>query len=421
MTATHIAPADRPRQIELVPQLIGHVVALKDNPAYPLHKDRIVRYMVDRWKSAECFAVLDELCGIHGIGSSMFPEIPSIKLFGDDFRDDDVLHVEIEWLGTDGVQVVIAYHKEAHARMVLEREAAIAEAREKRALLYPTLQSVLSAYKALRRSAWTPVFDDGASDKGTRYYGLPWMPADTEWPTNEDGRPLTFIMQIDIASLPGSMRDRVGDAGLIAMFYDMEADWNPDYEGLEAYETDARLIRYDTSLEGALRDGPGTDRPIQRVVSWRAVGDYPSMLDVVEGTEVSVSIQKFLLENALSIGGGSYRRHVQGAVPDAVSVFVKQAEAIWGADACDFETAGEAVDLFCGDGDKLGGWPSWDAGRRWPLFDGRRLEHFIQLDLMDPHWGDFAFWRGDERAHVFFDPQDTSVFRLTWDRGNEET
>jgi hypothetical protein len=98
---------------------------------------------------------------------------------------------------------------------------------------------------------------------------------------------------------------------------------------------------------------------------------------------------------------------------------MRRAENMWGAGACDAETSANVLDMFCAAGDKLAGWPAWDGGRRWPENEGRRLALFYQIDVMDPLWKGFAFWRGDECGHIFFDEADTSVFRLAWDRGNE--
>ncbi len=414
------APADSSRQIELMPQLMRAVVFEKDNPNYPLHADRTVRHVLSRWENWGSFAVLDELCGVDGIKDSFLPEIPSISMMGETFGNHDVLNVEVDWLGTDAAQVVISYHKEAHAHMVAERKEALRLAAEKRAAEYPPLAAVLSEYKKLARKAWTPIVEAGdASERmQSRYFGLPWMPKDAVWPVNYEGVPLAFVMQINIADLPSAMRNRLGNTGLVAMFYDVDTEWDPDYNQPEDYEAAAVFQRYDTSLEGDIRKGRKLNGKLQRIASWRAANDYPDLEDVTASSDVDVAIQKFLIETGFEPGYTGYRRRGTPSAESDVPNFIRQAEARWGADACDAETAADCIDMFCAAGDKLGGWPAWDGGRRWPENEGRKMALFYQIDIMDPIWEGFAFWRGDERAHVFFDEADTNVFRLAWDRGN---
>ncbi|MDW9481249.1 DUF1963 domain-containing protein [Sinorhizobium meliloti] len=413
-------PADSRRQIELMPQLMRAVTFEKDNPNYPLHADRTVRHLLSRWENWGSFAVLDELCGVDGIKGGLLPEIPSISMMGETFGNLDVLNVEVDWLGTDAAQVIISYHKEAHARMIVEREEALRLAAEKRAAGYPPLTDVVSEYRKLARQSWTPVVEPGdPSERMTsRYFGLPWMPTDAVWPVNDQDVPLAFVMQFNIADLPIAMRGRLGNAGIVAMFYDVDAEWDPDYTRPGDYEAAAVFQRYDAAVDGDIRKGRKLEGKLQRIASWRAANDYPDIEDVPAGSEVDVGIQKFLIETGFEPSDTGYRR--RGTPPDesAVSNFIRHAEDLWGADACDAETAADCIDMYCAAGDKLGGWPAWDNGRRWPENEGRKMALFYQIDVLDPIWQGFAFWRGDERAHIFFDETDTNVFGLAWDRGN---
>nr|WP_250807283.1 DUF1963 domain-containing protein [Neorhizobium tomejilense] len=401
-----------------MPLLIRRVLNLKDNPAYPLHKERTVRYMVDRWSSPDGFELLDELCGLAGLSDSLFPEIPPVRLYGTDFGNPDILHVDIEWLGTDGVQMVIDYHKEAHARMVAERHRAIDEERARKAALYAPLSDVIKAYRSLRRTAWVPVTGSGpGADKASRYFGLPWMPDGETWPVNEAGVPLSFVMQVEIEALPTAARRYFGfeDIGIVALFYDLEADWNPDYEGSEDFERNAAVLFFDTTLPGGLRNGTAARDQGRQIASWRTVDDYPAIEDAVESAILPVNVQKMLIETGLRIGGTHYRNHGDVTSADDVRAFIRDCERIWGGDSCDAETAAEALDLFCGSGNKLGGWPSWDGGRRWPTSNGGRLGQFFQLDMMDADWNGFSFWRGDERGRIFINPTEKCELRLSWD------
>lgn len=415
-----MTPADENRRVELMQHLVRAIIFEKDNPNYPIHQDRTVRHVLSRWQNFGSFAVLDELCGADALREAFFPEIPSISMFGSTFENPDIIQIDIEWLGTDGAQVTIAYHKEAHARMVSERNAVLKEAAAKRAAEYPPLADVIAAYEKLGKPAWTPVLEpgDAANPKGSRYFGSPWMPLDAQWPENEEGDQLGFVMQINIADLPTAMRKRLGGEGIVAMFYDVDMDWDPFYEGPEDYETTAVFLRFDTNIEGSVREGRKLDGKLQTIASWRAGKDYPDHEDLRAGGDMDVGIQKFLIGTGFEIGECSYRLRGEPARADSVGNFMQSAENMWGAGTCDAETSANVLDMFCASGDKLAGWPAWDGGRRWPENEGRRLALFYQIDVMDPLWEGFAFWRGDERAHIFFDEADTSVFRLAWDRGN---
>lgn len=416
-----MTPADESRRIELMPHLVRAIVFEKDNPNYPLHEDRVVRHVLSRWQNFGSFAVLDELCGADALRDAFFPEIPSISMFGATFDNQDIINVDIEWLGTDGAQVIISYHKEAHARMVAERNKAIEELKARRAAEYPPPAEVFAAYEKLGKPVWTPVLEpgDAANPKGSRYFGSPWMPLDAEWPENEDGDQLGFVMQINIADLPTAMRNRLGGDGIVAMFYDVDIDWDPCYDGPEDYETAAVFLRFDPNLEGGVREGRKLEGKAQAITSWRAGTDYPDHEDLLAGNEIDVGVQKFLIDTGYEIGESRYRLRGEPAGTDSVGDFMRSAENMWGAGACDAETSANVLDMFCGAGDKLAGWPAWDGGRRWLEHEGRRMALFYQIDVMDRPWEGFAFWRGDERAHIFFDEADTSVFRLAWDRGNE--
>ncbi|MCV9964717.1 YwqG family protein [Pararhizobium sp. BT-229] len=413
-------PADENRQIELMPELMRAVVFEKDNPNYPLHVDRTVRHVLSRWENWGSFAVLDELCGADGLRDSFFPEIPSIAMLGEQFGSSDVLNLEVEWLGTDGAQVTITYHKDAHVRMVAERNESLRLAAEKRAAEYPPLADVISEYRKLGRQSWTPAVEPGDPSErmSSRYFGLPWMPHDAVWPVNEQGVPLAFVMQINIADLPSAMRSRLGNEGMVAMFYDVDVEWDPDYTQPEDYEIAAVFHRYDTALDGDIRKGRKLEGKLQRIASWRAATDYPDLEDVTAGSEIGIEVQKFMIDTGFEPGDTGYRRRGMPPAEDDVPNYIRRAEDLWGADACDAEAAADCIDMFCAAGDKLGGWPAWDGGRRWPENEGRKMALFYQIDVMDPIWEGFAFWRGDERAHIFFDEKDTHVFRLAWDRGN---
>ena len=314
---------------------------------------------------------------------------------------------------------MISYNREARERMVAERLRELEEARERRAREYPPLEAVLGAVGALSLPAWRPLFGPSVpgDGKASRYFGKPWMPTGAAWPVNNIGEPLAFVMQLNIGELPGPMRKRLGGSGLLSMFYDTSADFDPHYDTTGDYETNAVFEVFDVGLEGGCRGGPLCLEEPKAITGWRAGRDHPSSEDLLEEGLLPAAIGRFMAERGFGTGSTGRKLGEQPGHGE-INRLVAEAEDIWGADSCDAETAGLAVDTYCAAGDKLGGWPSWDYGRMWPEFHGKRMAHFLQIDLMDDHWKGFAFWRGDERGHVFFSEDGPKVFRLRWDRGN---
>ena len=101
MSGTFERPASAERREKLMAELVPLVVDLHDDRNRPLPEGRVIRHMIDRWTSPSVFLLLDEFCGIGSFGGSLFPDIPAVKMFGNGFGNGDVLHVEIDWLGTD--------------------------------------------------------------------------------------------------------------------------------------------------------------------------------------------------------------------------------------------------------------------------------------------------------------------------------
>ena len=97
------------------------------------------------------------------------------------------------------------------------------------------------------RTAYVPVVvavEDQSTE--TRYFGRPWMPKDMEWPELE-GKPMHFVMQVDLSSLPKKEAALGDTSGLLLFFHGEEYD--PENQSL--------LVVVDTSTPGGLRDLPG--------------------------------------------------------------------------------------------------------------------------------------------------------------------
>ncbi|WP_157963791.1 DUF1963 domain-containing protein [Actinocorallia populi] len=74
---------------------------------------------------------------------------------------------------------------------------------------------------------------EGEGSGGTRFGGLPPLPAEAEWPTF-DGRPLTFLAQLDCAALHPLLGDDwpLPHDGLLLFFHD---DTFADFQGSDAH------------------------------------------------------------------------------------------------------------------------------------------------------------------------------------------
>ncbi|WP_251858462.1 DUF1963 domain-containing protein [Herbiconiux sp. L3-i23] len=93
--------------------------------------------------------------------------------------------------------------------------------------------------------------------QGSRLGGQPWLAAETPWPTDEQGRPMQFVLQIAVDDIPSEWAGRPlrpaswpGD-GLLALFVGMSAS---------SFDIPHRVLLTSRS-EGALREAPLSMEP----------------------------------------------------------------------------------------------------------------------------------------------------------------
>lgn len=77
----------------------------------------------------------------------------------------------------------------------------------------------------------------------TKYGGRPDVPAGFEWPVDEQGRPLSFLFQINCAEVaPFDEKTQLPEQGLLAFYFQLDDDIDRDH--MERY---ARVLYFDAS------------------------------------------------------------------------------------------------------------------------------------------------------------------------------
>lgn len=236
--------------------------------------------------------------------------------------------------------------------------------------------------EALGRPAFFPVVSASTvSDTGTRYFGKPWMPVDMDWP-DLDGEPMSFVLQIDLASMPSRPAELSDHTGLLLFFHARKYD--PDNQ--------SKIVVMDPSLPGGLRDAPdGTmTNPALVVSEWKMTTDYPwiETLEEIEGYD------KF---QGISEGYGS---DTNGMVVDVDGNEMSEKDAL---------EKGVRTKGQCFECDKLGGWPRWEQGDDTPEdYEGVPMTFFMQVGNEGVLLGDLGSepidWPVWERGQIFVSP-----------------
>jgi hypothetical protein len=217
----------------------------------------------------------------------------------------------------------------------------------------------------LRRDAFRPHvsgLDAGPGPRwGSRFGGLPCLSLTNTWPQcGECGLPLTFLLQLDLATVPAPCTWADAD-GLVQLFFCTRcAPVGPDSTGIAL-----RLL------------------PVQH---WTIPGVAPA------GTEILPE------RHVLGWHGPHDDLPVEGD-PDA---------SLLGEDA---QTA-RALNLV---GDKQGGWPHWLQDPEYPVSprSGQRLDRLLlQLDTTADH---LPISLGDSGiGYIFQSPDDPSDLAFLW-------
>jgi len=194
----------------------------------------------------------------------------------------------------------------------------------------------------------TPATTQGAE---SRYFGQPWLPDDMSWPTQDD-KPGVFVLQLDIATLPGDWKSKLGGSGLL-LFFKHDDDFDETFG-----ERGSSTLIVDSSLPGSIRPSPGDfpeDDPLA-IVDWCQVVDHPfdQSLDELEGYDAD------WFEDA-------------NERADSTILYRKEAKVVLNPNhrLARFHT------YYC---DKLGGWPAWEQGEATPNdTHGAKMECFFQI------------------------------------------
>ncbi len=281
-------------------------------------------------------------------------------------------------------------------------------------LAFPDL---VDAYAATRRDAWFPVSYKGeASATGSRRYGLPWLPEGVAWPTDAEGFPARFVMQVNPLDLPSEARPLFGDDRLVSFFYDPDAPWGEN--GPQGDER-ATILRVDPTRPGGIRSAPPRARPSRAdPVRFERGDDHPWLPAEAERDFAAVGmIDGTVLKGIRALKGagpgvGDVARHGRKANPVAMARCAEDLAIAYGAPV-DLADMGRWAAMRCHTGDKVGGWPRWEQGPDWQGRDGRRLALLLSIDAQ-------AF--DDEAAHtkakvmtgrgqIFIDPDDPDHMR----------
>jgi uncharacterized protein YwqG len=235
-------------------------------------------------------------------------------------------------------------------------------------------------------AVYKPVVSKGDADQPvSKYFGLPWLAAGEEWP-ELNGTKLTFILQLDVATLPEPHKSALGGEGLVQLFYDTKGDNEWDKSALVRRvipNGQPSSCKVDPTQNEADGDGDvfaDAQWKPKLIKDWKADVDYPHYEHLEELTDV-----------------------------DLEEIF----------DRKDVD-ASEKLD-GCLQGDKLGGWPFWSQGVE--LQDdaaGQRMTYVFQLDAGCFYDGRKfpahapSFFAGDGTGHISVSATDPNELKFWW-------
>lgn len=190
-----------------------------------------------------------------------------------------------------------------------------------------------------RRTGWLPVVEETDDElSASKFGGRPWLSEDEQWPTCANcEQPLQHFVQLDLAALPEAEQERLGDTGLLQVFYCTNTDplcevecaaWGPYADSIVARRVEA-------PTGPANVDAAGPDEPIaaRRIVDWEPIEEYPD-------------------------------------------------PAEWSVTFTDEDIAYLEEHEIPARGDKLGGWPHWLQGDEYPSCSecDERMQFVMHID-----------------------------------------
>lgn len=142
------------------------------------------------------------------------------------------------------------------------------------------------ALQKFKKTCFKPIVEINIKDleyAGSKYFGKTWLSNNESWPVDSYGNYLTFVLQLDIKSLPEPYKKRLGKTGLFQLFVN----------GQDDDETLMRIVYPDNS--GSYHEQPVNSdnfqnytmngkKPQQKIItSWEAFDDYPHIEETFEG------------------------------------------------------------------------------------------------------------------------------------------
>ena len=257
---------------------------------------------------------------------------------------------------------------------------------------------MLAFISGLPRLSWIPMVEKGrGAPMGSRYGGLPWIPAGLPWPQSS-GHPMSFVLQLDVSTLPMAAQYALGlTSGLIQVFQGSEYDGDGTHVAVVALdgEGDLRAPQY-------IED----DRTPKRysIVGWTEytslphAEDYLSLLEQAGLPSIALWFlshdkrRKALMReagmsdesiNTLSNAKSKRRKDTQCPAP------------VWGGP------------------DHLMGWPAWQQGGETP----QEGKWHLLMEIWDGGpIGDL--FSGDGTGYLFFQKTERGLrFKAAWQCG----
>jgi uncharacterized protein YwqG len=207
------------------------------------------------------------------------------------------------------------------------------------------------------RTAWRPLCLEGGMT-GSQFGGSPLLAHGERWPTCKAcGEPLQFFLELSLAGLPPGAPPR--GEGTLQLFY-----CTSEAGGCETWDafSGAHLVRLLTGPARVATHPRGlAPFPARTVDDWKEQLDYP---DPEEHPELGLDYDYDFAKNRVTVTCDEL-----GLALRDLDIDLDVAETIAVAEM----------------GDKLGGWPAWIQGVRYPLCTtcGRRMDLVLQVDSED--------------------------------------
>lgn len=234
--------------------------------------------------------------------------------------------------------------------------------------------------KLTEQAVYKPIVVEGEDTKEpvSKYFGSPWLSEGEEWPELH-GTKLTFVLQLDVATLPPVQAAMFGGTGLVQLFYETTGAGEWDDSAL------VRLVHPRGASSAARECNPGPEEN----PDWKH--------KVITSWEEDVDYARF--EHFMNLVGKDLGR----------DPMVREYQCI---------------DEDCLQGDKLGGWPFWSQGV-WPPEDknGKPMLPVMQLDAGCFYNGrQFPahapeLFASDGTGHIFVSATDPPELKFKWDCG----